>query len=322
MRKIIIILIIFCNNTLLGLAGLENYGNICYMNATLQALFACKPLTGELEKLQAQKQLNAQPLLKEYYTLMKDHQKKNVAINEPVGFLTCVRESNLLLGENPNTQQDASEFLNQFLDRINVPSIKNIFSFSLRTYYECTDAQKTINNKEEIFNKLDLEFTPLRDQKQQVSLDDLFNKFYEQELFKASEQPKCFSDPTKKIASNWRAFVSGPKVLIVVPKRFGVRQEKGTFESFKILNPIVNALQPISLHSENGRLQYNLFACVIHTGSTDSGHYMAVVRYGNQWFFCDDDTVLPVTVQEAQQYTEGRDGRINGQGYIYFFERA
>eukprot|EP00669_Euglena_mutabilis_P004402 TRINITY_DN1573_c0_g1_i1.p4 TRINITY_DN1573_c0_g1~~TRINITY_DN1573_c0_g1_i1.p4 ORF type:complete len:117 (-),score=9.69 TRINITY_DN1573_c0_g1_i1:32-382(-) len=46
--------------------------------------------------------------------------------------------------------------------------------------------------------------------------------------------------------------------------------------------------------------QYALFAVVVHLGGFGSGHYVAYVLKGGQWFLCDDEQVRRVTVDEVR----------------------
>ena len=40
-------------------------------------------------------------------------------------------------------------------------------------------------------------------------------------------------------------------------------------------------------------VQYRLYSVIVHVGSTThDGHYTAFVRYGEQWYYCDDDEIV------------------------------
>lgn len=46
-------------------------------------------------------------------------------------------------------------------------------------------------------------------------------------------------------------------------------------------------------HDRNDR-KYELVAVVIHSGTTAGGHYFAYVKYGKNWFDCNDAVITPI----------------------------
>jgi ubiquitin carboxyl-terminal hydrolase 22/27/51 len=57
--------------------------------------------------------------------------------------------------------------------------------------------------------------------------------------------------------------------------------------------------------SPEDRAKYDLYAVVVHSGTMESGHYIAYVQWQGVWFRCDDHQVTradPATVAKAQAY--------------------
>ena len=57
--------------------------------------------------------------------------------------------------------------------------------------------------------------------------------------------------------------------------------------------------------SHDDQAKYDLYAVVVHSGTMDSGHYIAYVQWQGVWFRCDDHQVTradPATVAQAQAY--------------------
>ncbi len=109
-----------------------------------------------------------------------------------------------------------------------------------------------------------------------------------------------------------------PLVLIAHLKRF--QQQSGVLRRIGTLVDFKQTLDISPFCSKNvepkSNLVYELYAVVVHSGTLNSGHYVAYVkvRSGNeyQWFYASDSHVNPVD-QNAPLSCEG--------AYMLFYQR-
>jgi hypothetical protein len=58
---------------------------------------------------------------------------------------------------------------------------------------------------------------------------------------------------------------------------------------------------PTGLTTDQGA--YTLVAAGAHVGTQGGGHYVSLVRDGEQWYLCDDERVAPVTFESRFEYS-------------------
>ena len=86
----------------------------------------------------------------------------------------------------------------------------------------------------------------------------------------------------------------GPKFLAIYIKRVRGVQRRGyrAIRNIKDERSISIPLRDFQLEGKSS-LNYHCCGVVCHAGqSVDAGHYVAYVRRGTNWFFCDDDHIV------------------------------
>ncbi|XP_059540048.1 ubiquitin carboxyl-terminal hydrolase 12 isoform X3 [Myotis daubentonii] len=300
--------------------GLVNFGNTCYCNSVLQALYFCRPFREKVlaYKSQPRKKENLLTCLADLFHSIAT-QKKKVGVIPPKKFITRLRKENELFDNY--MQQDAHEFLNYLLNTIadilqeerkqekqngrlpngNIDSenststpdptwVHEIFQGTLTNETRCLTCE-TISSKDEDF--LDLSV----DVEQNTSITH------------------CLRMKVKKL----------PMILALHLKRFKYMDQlhRYTKLSYRVVFPLELRLFNTSGDATNPDRMYDLVAVVVHCGSgPNRGHYIAIVKSHDFWLLFDDDIVEKIDAQAIEEfYGLTSDISKNSEsGYILFYQ--
>uniref|UniRef100_A0AAY5ENP6 ubiquitinyl hydrolase 1 n=1 Tax=Electrophorus electricus TaxID=8005 RepID=A0AAY5ENP6_ELEEL len=337
--------------------GLVNFGNTCYCNSVLQALYFCRPFR---EKVLAYK---VQPRRKEsLLTCLADlfnsiaTQKKKVGVIPPKKFISRLRKENELFDNY--MQQDAHEFLNYLLNTIadllqeeksqerqqNGKLVQNgggggsvsstgeaehdektqqtwvheIFQGTLTNETRCLNCE-AVSSKDEDF--LDLSV----DVEQNTSITHCLRGFSNTETLCSEYKYYCEQCRSKQEAQKRMRVKKLPMILALHLKRFKYMDQlhRYTKLSYRVVFPLELRLFNTSGDATNPDRMYDLVSVVVHCGSgPNRGHYITIVKSHGFWLLFDDDIVEKIDAQAIEEfYGLTSDISKNSEsGYILFYQ--
>ncbi|KAA8530851.1 hypothetical protein F0562_005525 [Nyssa sinensis] len=316
--------------------GLENFGNTCYCNSVLQALYFCVPFREQLLEYYANNknlvdtEENLLTCLADLFTQISS-QKKKTGVIAPKHFVQRLKKQNEIF--RSYMHQDAHEFLNYLLNELiaNGPKtalangdqkeplvtwVHKNFQGILTNETRCLRCE-TVTARDETFFDLSLDI------EQNSSITSCLKNFSSTETLNAEDKFFCDKCCSLQEAQKRMKIKKPPHILVIHLKRFKYIEQLGRYKklSYRVVFPLELKL---SNTVEDADAEYSLFAVVVHVGSgPNHGHYVSLVKSHNHWLFFDDENVEMIdesAVQtffgSAQEYSSNTD-----HGYILFYER-
>ncbi|XP_073044632.1 ubiquitin carboxyl-terminal hydrolase 3 isoform X2 [Primulina eburnea] len=275
--------------------GLENFGNTCYCNSVLQALYFCVPFREQLlEYYSNNKNLDAEENL---LTCLADlfvqisSQKKKTGVIAPKRFVQRLKKQNEIF----------RSYMHQGI---------------LTNETRCLCCE-TVTARDETFLDLSLDI------EQNSSITSCLKNFSSTETLNAEDKFFCDKCCSLQEAQKRMKIKKPPHILVIHLKRFKYIEQLSRYKklSYRVVFPIELKL---SNTVEDADAEYSLFAIVVHVGSgPNHGHYVSLVKSHNHWLFFDDENVEMIEESAIQtffgsvhEYSSNTD-----HGYILFYER-
>lgn len=315
-------------------SGLQNLGNSCFMNATLQCL-AYSPAFAQLlcqSNHSSQCKSNKFCALCEMERVIPSMLMGKQIVKPRNLFKNLANIHDLLTA---GCQEDAHEFIQALLDKIEWAyddqqkpkrrkdpqnPIRKLFTGSTKTCIQCARCrQKSIT--EEPFCCISLEVDD------NVGLGEALGIFTQDELMRGDDKYFCNNCNRKCVAHKKLTLSSIPPILILHFKRFCVEfqashHKQGTTKKLADhveFPQILDFKQLKHLIFEDDQQtqlidpQYELYAVLVHSGpQLGYGHYYALIKSPHgHWYRMNDTEVIPVTIKHV----------LREQGYIVFYRR-
>ncbi|OHT15438.1 hypothetical protein TRFO_14027 [Tritrichomonas foetus] len=296
--------------------GLQNHGATCYLNSVLQQFYSIQDFRKEILSYNGSDKFLIE-LRKLFFRMRECHQ----AFISP---LSLISEWTNWDGSkcNVHAQQDASEFVQMFVDKIS--SIGHNRMFNGLLYYVI----EGINEEFQYAYSEPFSVLPLSIESSN-NVNECFNQLHAPNYF--TDKNQYYSDELKKKidAKQIEYIKEAPDHLIIQLKRFVY--DYTNWQRRKIDTRVeVNDVIDISSHfppnngndtndKETGTNIYKLTGVIMHSGSADSGHYYSFVKNKEtaEWFKYNDKDVTPVTLDDVLKEGNG----FSAQAYILFYER-
>uniref|UniRef100_A0ACD5Z0T4 Uncharacterized protein n=1 Tax=Avena sativa TaxID=4498 RepID=A0ACD5Z0T4_AVESA len=339
--------------------GLENFGNTCYCNSVLQALYYCIPFREQLLEYSANYK-NPGDAEENLLTCLADLfvqislSKKKTGVISPKRFVHRVKKENESFWGYMH--QDAHEFLNFLLNEI-VDILEREFS-TMKDSPETTSPDGGASNGEakhlangvrrepmvtwvhknfqgiltnetkclmcETVTAKDETFLDLSiDIEQNSSLTSCLKNFFSTETLNADDKFFCDKCCSLQEAQKRMKIKRAPQILVIHLKRFKFIEQLSRHKklSYRVVYPMELKL---SSASDDVDCEYSLFAVVVHLGSgPNQGHYVCQIKSCDHWLCFDDDNVEKIQESTLQTfYGSSREYSGNtDHGYILFYER-
>lgn len=278
--------------------GIQNQGATCYANAVIQALLSFDFLR---ESLSCALFLNPS---------VKNLSVENRTPEQIRGDSLCAYLTDVMGAEfTPGQQQDAHGFMLGFFEGVRRSSGKNDLNRFLSDLFGLLQFNKyTVNFIDGVSDRNsgdDPSFSF------QIQADERI----QEALAKLNSDVVSIRNEDRGLDnSNYPYIKDLNETFIVQAKVFGLDEHSRSIKLKRDVEPEPNLIIPELVGNGFQRRFFALNAMVLHNGDINGGHYIALVRYGEDWYLVNDSLVQNVGAlpRSVKGFTP----------YLYFYQEG
>uniref|UniRef100_A0A0E0K696 USP domain-containing protein n=1 Tax=Oryza punctata TaxID=4537 RepID=A0A0E0K696_ORYPU len=260
-------------------AGLQNFGNTCYLNSVLQCLTYTEPFVAYLQSGEHMSSCRTAG----FCALCALQRHVSSALQSTGKILRPVHIVGISRSFRISRQEDAHELMVSLLESMHKCCLPSGVPSGSPSAYE-----KSLVHR--IFGEVSLEIANA------ATLVKALQNFTEEELLDGGEkQYNCEHCRQKVIAKKRFMIEKAPSVLTIHLKRFSPFNPRHKIDKKVQFQPTLN-LKPYVSNPEGMDFKYSLYGVLVHAGwNTQSGHYYCFVRTSSGlWHNLDDNEVYQV----------------------------
>ncbi|XP_033921260.1 ubiquitin carboxyl-terminal hydrolase 42-like [Melopsittacus undulatus] len=300
--------------------GLQNMGNTCYLNATLQCLTYTPPLANYMLSLEHSKSCQEKGFC--MMCTLEAHINQALRLSKkavkPMSVINGLRRTGKHF--RYGRQEDAHEFLSFTVEALQkaclngsttldtssqaTTLINQIFGGYLRSQVKCLNC-KAVSEAYEPFLDITLDIETV------TSVTEALEQLVKPEQLDGENSYKCSKCENMVPASKRYTIHRSSKVLIITLKRFSAFTGGKINKDVKY--PEYLDLRAYMSQSMGEPLIYSLYAVLVHSGSTcNEGHYICFIKAGNGFWYRMNDAIVERSDTETV---------LNQQAYLLFYIR-
>jgi ubiquitin C-terminal hydrolase len=201
---------------------------------------------------------------------------------------------------------------NKYKDEDSMAEIMKEIKAGSKLTIELSNKTSEFLNQEELKNINKFIKVSPKESGKTTNIYDLLNTFNLNEKLDKANEWFCGSCNKNQTALKRMEIYKAPKQLIIQLNRFGLVNKKVEKNKELIDFPIEDLnLSKYLNQSHNTKAIYELYGLTMHSGSTEGGHYTAIVKSFEGWQEFNDSSVYPVE----------RDSLVSEDVYLLFYKQ-